>query len=306
MERFVKYKELQDVWTYDYIALGNLVGSVRDPFVIKTEAGTELVPASIVYLKSPNGNRKSTIVNGAFNKVLYEHSRASDYLKDSVVNSHIVVDEDAQAAILALPISGDIQIFPSSESLDVLRATNTPQAEVVKRFTDKFSDIKFGIFGSQALFMSGPTSDIDLFVLGCKQFTSFHQTLQEEEIQKELELEPLSADEKEFNAIRFANKFQVSVKQARRISELRCRFKVRIGDEYRSLSFSAALDPSEIRNLGTLGTKKIGKVKEHGTIVNADYSSGFPRIYQVEIEGKIIDVVSMHWSFRALAYQSRK
>ena len=305
MERFKEHAGLKEAWTYDHISYKNLIGSIRDPYVITTESGAEMVPASIVYMQDAQGTKLSRFTGDAYKKVLFEYSRADEYLHDEAIGKYIVVDEEAEAAIIALPITGGT-IYCADESLNAFMSGDTPESSVAKRFATKFPQIKFGIFGSQALFSEQFNSDIDLFVYGCKNFARFQKMLREEEMQSELGLEPITKEEAEFNSQRFAEKFKVPLTHARRLSDLRCRYRVKVKSGSRNVSFSAASDLAEFKNMSILGTKKLGKFEEDGRVQDADYATGFPRVYKVEVGGELLDVVSMHWSFRALAYVDQK
>ncbi len=305
MERFKEHAELKDAWTYDHISYKNLVGSIRDPYAIATESGVEMVPASIVYIQDSEGARRSHFTGEAYKKVLFEYSRAGEYLDDEVIGQYIVVDEEAEAAIVALPLEGSI-IYNANQSLESFMSDDAPDSSVAKRFVAKFPHIGFGIFGSQALFLRQSNSDIDLFVYGCKDFVQFQKMLGDDEIKAQLGLEAITEEEAEFNAQRFANKYQVSVSQARRLSELRSRYRAKTTEGSRNVSISAALNLSEFKNMSILGTKKIANFEENGVVVDADYATGFPRIYKVEVAGELLDVVSMHWSFRSLAYADQR
>lgn len=305
MEQFKEHVGLKVGWTYDHIYCENLIGSIRDPYVLSTESGIEMVPASIVYTKDIEGIRQSRVTGEAYKKVLFEYSRAREYMDNEAIGKYIVVDENAEAAIVALPIAG-AAIYSADQSLESFMSKDTPDSSVVKRFVARFPHIKFGIFGSQALFLRQSSSDIDMFVYGCKDFAQFQKMLGDKETQAELGFEPITKEEAEFNAQRFANKYHVPLSQARRLSELRCRYRAKTSKGSRNVSISAALSPSEFQNMSVLGTRKIAKFEDDGVVLDADYATGFPRIYKVEVGGELLDVVSMHWSFRSLASADQK
>lgn len=306
MEYFSGYKELTAASSYDHLMHKNFIGSVRDPHIVATTSGIDMIPASIVYLKTSEGARKSELLDGNYKKVLYEYSHAKDYKGDSLVDELLVVDEDADAAVLAVPMVDSTRIYSAQEAIEAFTLRDTSEADIVRKFVEEFPDIRFGVFGSHALNLQDSNSDIDIFLEGCRKFAKFQQELKNPDVQQFFGLESLTEEEMQYNAQRFAQKYKVTLDQARRLSDLRCRYRVNSNTGQKNLSFSAIADKSEFRNMGILGTEKISKISEHGTVVDADYSTGFPRVYTVEINGALIDVVSMQWSFRSLAYPNEK
>jgi predicted nucleotidyltransferase len=299
MERYSGTKNLTSAWTFDHIQHRDIIASVRDPYLIHTESGRDMVPATISYRRDAIGTRKSPLFVDRYKKVLYEYSHAKLFTDNAEVIDYLVYDDDAEAMIVAIPMDEESRIISARErTLDLIDG-DTQESSIVASLMKIFPNQTFGVFGSRSLGLNDASSDLDLFIYGSAGYKQVVLQLKDIMLQKELGIEPISGDEQIKNAKRFAGKYDIPFEQALRISSLRNRYVLNpAGINPIHIAFTASMGQDEKNFKTILGSKKIAKVSEVGITTSADYASTFPRVYRVEIDGQTIDVISMHWSFR--------
>ena len=292
-------------WTFDSLVNSNVIGSIREPLLIRTASGIDMVPSSIMYKQNESGSRVSPRFPGSFQKEVNEYARGALSEGQNPEEKYLIYDEESGLHVIGLPFTQDSLVFSSLAMFKDVVRLDSPESAFLRSLQSYFPQAQFGLFGSWALGMNTPDSDIDLVVYNGKTFEQFFQDLQSQEVQQALNILPSSEEQLQEYSVRYANQFRISISEAEYLAKLRTRFIVELENGSNlKIGFSSTFTPDDYGNFETiLGAKKMGKIETEGIAVETAHSASMPREYTIEIEGKQTKVIAIQWTLRRLVQQ---
>ncbi|MCL5095355.1 MAG: hypothetical protein M1575_01315 [Patescibacteria group bacterium] len=297
MNKFEKIQPLpDDLWSHDKLITDERAAAVRDPLVVIAQSGRRMVPATFEFRSSPSGDRSSPLLNGLYVKDYVPYNKRVEDLKDQKLDDFVVLDEEAEISILAVPLDEKNRVFSARRIINRVLDTNSPHSEILKRLTVFFPGIDFGLMGSWGFLLAKPQSDLDLFVYGGENFALVDSKLKDPYILKHLDFQPIPEERQDEYARDYSQRFNISFEQAKRIAKLRNRYLAGTKEgSIIKIALSGSFNREEYRMQTVLGSKKIHAVNEEGIAINIRNSASFPREYIVDIAGQPVSVISMEW-----------
>lgn len=306
-----KYKEVlslteQKLWTFDHLIHEDVIGSVREPHLIVTESDKLMVPATIVYQRTDAGI-ESSFLKERYRKRLYDPFRSIHSKLGQEFDRYKVWDEIDDVSILALPIESNSQVFSAREILLKIMDKNNPLSYGLRRLIEFFPTQNFGIFGSLSLGLNSENSDVDLFIYGGYNYLEATEKLRDTNVQQELGIVPLTKEKIDEYARDYSQSLRISFEGAKRIALLRSRYLLYLGDGLDiKIAISGCFDKEEYQLQTILGSRRIGEVEVEGLVKDIHNSASFPREYVVEVDGKLMRVISLRWLAQRLANENEK
>lgn len=300
MEKLQSSSIADSFWTYDTIVSNNRIASVREPLILTTQSGKHMVPCTLLYKTSDEGERQSPLIGGRYTKEVLMYDTAREYLNDPALRDFIVWDEKADIFLFALPIEKDSSFFSSQYMFNLIAGMNTSLGRSLQSIQQLFAGMVFGIFGSYGALIHSTDSDLDLLVHEGHDFTKLSSMLARSSLRNLLSIDLLSEEKITSYVHDYVRTFDVTHESGRKMFHARNRYILRMDDGHKiKIAFSGSFNKTNYTCSNTLlGSQKIRKVSTHGILINTDNASSFPREYGVLIDGKLTTVRTFVWRMR--------
>lgn len=278
---------------FDSIITGNTIGSLRERVTLECEDGLRVIPASTSYKRDPEGNRTRVNSPGVrWQKDVMEYALPRETGQNYIeVASEIVFN--------ALPNDASAQIIPSPVAFTNAAEQDTPIGELLRRFSGLFPRVSFGVYGSIAVGLSRKDSDMDLAIVGTRQYAGVIHELNRDDCKDEVNIRGMTGPELQKYASTYASQYGVSVEVARRITENKRRYYAQLVDGSEIKIGLSCIRENEFPD-SLLGKKRVRHIAFQGTVVDSSEANCMPRRYKVETDGEQVSVVSNIWTNRGI------
>jgi len=287
-----------DAIIYEKEGIG-VIGFVQDNFICdvvneKGEEPTIRIPTAIAYFKENNLNN--------WQKKLFGYKEGIDEaLYSEGMNKYVVYDHFSELSFLAMPLNGNTKVTRSRNNLELfLKEGHEDNTESLTRFISEFKDIDFGLFGSRSILDSPATriSDIDLVIYGSKNLQRIVSIIEEnDDLCQKIKLTTTPSSTIDRYIPYYMKKFNLTKSEARIITIRKRRYILEPNIKL-SLNCALSVDELERKIPIVIGSHKIHEIAVDALALDTSLSSALPRIFEVEIEGKKIDVVTNTWSIK--------
>ena len=288
-----------DIWTHDTIVHDRVIGRINEPLLITTCDGESFVPATIVYIQTPEGKRQFR--NRRYERKLYDYVRDAELLTKTELKKYLLTDPISQSLMIGIPLEGS-EIIRADESFNNICKSKSTFSEVLNSFKKMFPVYDFGVIGSVQLGLNGEKSDIDLFVYGGNDFFDLQKRLAKREIRKKLSITFQSNSRIEKHALEYKARYNIKHSFARKLARMRARYLVSLTNGKKiKLGLNGCSTRGSHSGLTILGSKIIKTVVVSGKIIEIVDSCSYPRKYVLQSRDEKFTVVSHHWSHQLLA-----
>ncbi len=281
---------------FDSMITDTAIGSLRERVTLECEDGLRVIPASTSYKQDPGGNRMKVGSPGTWwKKDVIEYALPRE-------TGTRYIEMDSGIVFNALPKDPSSQIIPSPDAFTQAAEQDTPVGELFRRFKMLFPQVTFGLYGSFAVGLARKDSDMDLAVVGTKQYAGVLQELNRDDYQHEAHIRGMSEQELHKYSTAYASQYSVSVDVAKRITENKRRYYAQLVDGSEIKIGLSCIRENEFSD-SLLGKKKIRDTAFQGTVVDSSEANCMPRRYVVETDGEQVSVVSNIWTNRGMTRQ---